>query len=659
MKPPDTKTDEKEATPSPGSSSFWQAQIELAEKQHKPFWDDGEAYEARYKCDRDSVQKAQRGKKFNIIYSNTETMRSAYYARAPKPDVRQRWTTGPDKLSRTAADMIERALSFSIDTTAHEKVFKAGVKDFTIAGRGVVKVCYEPEMGTGEDGSEVITGQKVYCEHVYYKDWLHSPAKAWHAVWWVAFRHVMTRDDLENQGFGDADTVPLNWVPDGYKATECPEELKRAEVWEIWHKTKRERLWVVKGHPTILRRDDDPYQLQDFWPMPEPVQALVTNGSYIPVSIIKTYIDQADELDAITNRISRLTDALKRRGVYDASVKELKRLARAQDNEFIPADNYAAFVQTGGLKGAFQTEDLAPIAQVLMGLYEQRDKLVQAIYETTGISDIMRGMSAASETATAQQLKANFGSGRMKDLQQDVQRWVRDALRIQAELIVEHFEPDVLMQMTGIKLPSMAEVQAQMVQQQMMAAQTGQPMPQQQPPLTIDDVIGVLRDDRLRSFQVDIESDSTVFEDAVQEKQDRTELLGAMSQFVQGWIPAIQMGGPPMMRLGLEMMSFGVRGYKAGRAMEDAIDEARAAMEEAAKQPPEPPPPDPKVEGEKIKLEGIKLKAQADAQKSQADMAKTQMDMQAAGMSHAMDMERMQAEAAEDAFEARMNGGGE
>lgn len=653
MNAPDTKSDEAEATTTPKSSSFWQTQIELAEKQHKPLWDDGAAYEERYKCDRDSVQKAQRGRKFNVIYSNTETMRSAYYARAPKPDVRQRWTQGQDKLSRTVADMIERSLSYSIDTTSHEKAFKAGVKDFTIAGRGVIKVCYEPEMGKADGGQEVITGQKIYCEHVYYKDFLASPAKSWLMVWWVAFRHVMTRDDLANQGFDDADTVPLNWVPDGYKATDCPEELKRAEIWEVWHKAKRERLWIVKGHPTILRRDADPYQLQEFWPMPEPIQALVTNGSYIPVSIIKSYIDQADELDAVTNRISRLTDALKRRGVYDASVKELKRLARAQDNEYIPADNYAAFVQSGGLKGAFQTEDLKPIADVLMGLYEQRDRLIQAIYETTGVSDIMRGMSQASETATAQQLKANFGSSRMRDMQQDVQRWVRDALRIQAEMICEHFEPDILMQMTGIKLPSLAEVQAQAVQQQMMAAQTGQPMPPQQQPMTIDDVMQVMRSDKLRSFQVDIESDSTVFEDASQEKQDRVELLGAMSQFVQGWLPAIQMGGPPMMKLGLEMMAFGVRGFKAGRQMEDAIDEARSMMEQAAQAPPQPEPPDPKVEGEKIKLEGIKMKAEADAQKVHADMAKTQMGMQAATQKHGLEMERMQAKAAQDAL---MNG---
>ena len=49
-----------------------------------------------------------------------------------------------------------------------------------------------------------------------------------------------------------------------------------------------------------------------------------------------TYEDQLQELDLITQRIANLTDALKRRGVYDASFSELQRLATATDNEFVP-----------------------------------------------------------------------------------------------------------------------------------------------------------------------------------------------------------------------------------------------------------------------------------------------------------------------------------
>ena len=46
-----------------------------------------------------------------------------------------------------------------------------------------------------------------------------------------------------------------------------------------------------------------------------------------------------------------------------------------------------------------------------------------------------------------------------------------------------------------------------------------------------------------------------------------------------------------MQKLGLDMLEFGVRGFKGGRQMEDSLDEMRQAIEEAAQQPPEPPPP--------------------------------------------------------------------
>ena len=228
----------------------------------------------------------------------------------------------------------------------------------------------------------------------------------------------------------------------------------------------------------------------------------------------------------------------------------------------------------------------------------------------------------------------------MKLAQRDVQRWIRDTMRIKAELIAEHFEPKALMDMSGMTLPSEAEIQAQMAQAQMQAMQMGQEFqPPAEMPITIDAVVKVLRDDKLRSYHVDVETDSTVFEDAEAEKSSRTELVTAMAGFMQQWAPIAQMGGAPMAKLGFDMLSFAVRGFKSGRQLEDSLDECRAAIEQAASQPEEPPPPDPKVEGEKIKFEGVKMQAEAKAQQ-------TQMDMQKSVMEHQMDMRELAMKAA-------------
>jgi hypothetical protein len=650
---PNTENAAKEEGSKPlPSSQFWTLQLSLAKNDHKDFWEYGKKVESRYKNAKDAAQKHNRGKKLQILYSNTETTKAALYARTAKPDVRQRFTQQKNELARVAGDLLERSLSYCADTTSHDRAFRKGVHDLVLPGRGVVFCEYEPTVTVDpETQKEVISDQKVDDCFVYYRDFLHSPARCWADVWWIARRKLMTRDDMKDAGFKDYETIPLNWMPEieGGKNKEVPDALKRSEVWEIWHKSKKERLFVVEGHPNVARVDADPYGLQNFWPCAEPCQALTGNDTFIPTSLFSQYEDQADDLDEITERISKLTRALKRRGIYDASVKELKRLAKAGDNEFIPSESFAQFAAAGGLKGAFQTEDLKPIADALLGLYQQRDQLIQSIYEITGISDIMRGSSDASETLGAQQLKAQFGSARVKTMQQDVQRWIRDTLRIKAELVAEHFEPQTLLAITGLKLETDVERQAREAQEQaqklqewqmqaQQAMQQGQPPPPQPQPEqedpeddpTIDAVVRLLRDDKLRSYQIDVETDSTVFQDAEAEKETRTELLTAMAGFMQSWLPVVQVGGAPLRKLGFEMLEFGVRGFKAGRQLEEAIDECREAMEDE-EQNPQPPPPDPAIEREKIKMEGDKQKLQADMQLKGMDMELKKMDLQAKG----------------------------
>lgn len=644
---PNTENAAKEEGSKPlPSSQFWTLQLSLAKSDHKDFWDYGKKVEQRYKNKKDSVQKSNRGKKLQILYSNSETVKAALYARTAKPDVRQRFTQQKDELARVAGDMVERVLSYCADTTHHDRAFRKGVHDLVLPGRGVVWVEYEPTLGQDEMGQEILVDQKVDDCFVYYRDFLHSPARCWADVWWIARRKLMTRDDMRDAGFKDAETIPLNWLPEleGGKDKEVPDALKRAEVWEIWHKSKKERIFVIEGHPNVARVDPDPYGLQGFWPCAEPCQALTGNDTLVPTALFSQYEDQADDLDEITERISKLTRALKRRGIYDASVKELKRLSKAGDNEFIPSESFAQFAAAGGLKGAFQTEDLKPIADALLGLYQQRDQLIQSIYEITGISDIMRGSSDASETLGAQQLKAQFGSARIKTMQHDVQRWIRDTLRIKAELVSEHFEPQTLLAITGMKLETEAEraqKEAQEMAQKMQewqmqaqqAMQQGQPtppQPQPEPPdsedePTIDAVVALLRNDKLRSYQIDVETDSTVFQDAEAEKETRTELLTAMAGFVQQWAPVSQ-GNEPMTKLGFEMLEFGVRGFKAGRQLEEALEECREALLEQA-QNPQPPPPDPEMERLQAKTEAEKQTHAMNLELKNKDLEIKNMDM--------------------------------
>lgn len=616
-------------------ASFWQVQLALAEQHEQDYVRDGKAVIARYKKEKKAAAVRNAQRRFNILYSNVETLKANLYGRTAKPDVRRRFAD-PDPVARQAAEIIERGLTYCQEAYDIDTPIQLALHDHLLPGRGVMRVIYEPIIDQrpamdpftmapviGADGSplmeEYLADQILRVDYVYWQDYLQSPARKWGDVWWVAYRHSMSREDLRKAGFPEADAVPLNWQPQIEGRNEIPESLRKAEVWEIWDKTRRERVWIVKGWDRPLRVDPDPYGLMDFFPQPEPLIAIADTDTCAPTPEFSVYEDQANDLDEIVSRISRLTKALKRRGVYDKAMKELARLAKAPDNEFIGVENWAQLSSKGGLKEAFQTEDISMIAVVLKELYLQRDMLVQAIYEVSGIADIMRGQSDPRETATAQKIKANFGSERFKKRQRQVQKWIRDTLKLKAEILAEHFEPQVLAEMTGI-------------------------------PEIDPRVIELLRSDKLRSYRIDIETDSTVFEDAEAEKQAVIELITSVSAYVEKALPAIQME-PLLAPLVFELLGVGVRTIKQGRRIEEVIEQTQAAIMQKIQQAMQQPQGDP--EQQKVEAE-----MQRDQQKHELDMrgkeAEVRATEQKAQIEHQRNVNKLQTDALRAQMQAQM-----
>ena len=534
-------------------SNFWQTQLELASQDEQDWRQEGERVVERFRSEKKSRTDHRR---FNILWSNTETLKAALYGKTAKPDIRRRFLDA-DQTGKQVAELLERSLAYCEDQYDADTPIQQAIEDHLLPGRGVIRVQYEPQIGQmpqidpanggpmlGEDQNPVmqdyIADQTLRLEYVFWKDFRYSPARNWKDVWWIAFRLTMTKDEAtENFGAETADKIPYDWSPQIANRKASDDDVKRAEVWEIWNKKTRQRLFIVKGFPGVLKQDDDPYQLENFYPMAEPLRSVTTTDRYTPVPEFVLYEDMANSLDKIATRIDRLLDALRRRGVYDESIPELRRLAKAGDNDFIPVKNYQSLAQKGGLAASMQSEDIAPIAAVLVQLYEQRTMLVQAIYEVTGIADVMRGSSDPNETLGAQQIKAQFGSMRLKRRQRAVQRWIRDTYRLKAELIAEHFKPEILQQMTGIQVT--------------------------------DEMMQILRSDAFRSYRIDIETDSTVFDDAEAEKKSVIELITAIGSYLKEAIPAGQ-AMPELSPLLFQMLAMGVRRFKQGREIEDTID---------------------------------------------------------------------------------------
>ena len=600
-----------------GTAQYWHIELENADKTEEDWRRRSRKVVERYRDERNvDAYGVGAEKKFNILWANTETLKGALFAKMAKPDVRRRF---PDNnpVTKDIARVLERTLDYANDVYNANKPIEAALEDYLLPGRGVVWVVYDPvfvkemveieqinEFGERviiEIEEERVAEQRCYFDYVHWEDYRENPAKRPEDVNWKARRHLWTRDQLKEKGFSSVNDIPLNWSPDTDENNyEAEEVFKRAEIWEIWDKVKEKRYYVVKGYDKVIRVDDDPYELEGFYPTPTPMLAVRTNDTSVPIPEFTLYQDQAEELDRVTSRISNLIEGLKRRGVYDASVPELSHLANAGDNDFIPSENFSLLAQKGGLAGVFQQEDISPISMVLQGLYTQRTQILEIIYEITGISDLLRGNTKASETATAQQLKAQFGSMRMRKRQEEIERYIRDLFRIKAEIVAEHYEPEMLQAITGI------EVTPEMVQ--------------------------IMRDDKLRAYNIDVETDSTVFSDENAEKQTRIEFLQTMGSYLEKAI-AISNANPLLTPIAFQSLRFLVGAWKVGRDFEEVIDQTeQSIMQQMQQQMQAPPQPSEnekitqaKIQGElmreKMKQEGKLADIQA---KSGAEMTKIQ-----------------------------------
>lgn len=594
---------------------FWLEEIATATNGPEKTWRETRAPEVtkRYRDERDNTNGEET--RFNILFANVEVLKGVMYQRLPIPDVRRRYKDA-DPVGRVTAEVLTRALSYALDAYDFDFVMRQCVSDVLLPGRGVAKVKYKPTFikmdkaaeptgyegdkpiypeGAVEKGGAMVESydQKTYeetrCDHVGYEFFRISPAKTWAKVRWLAFGELLTREDCVRE-FGKeiGAQIKLDWSEKGDKddSQDAKDDKKRrALVWTVWNKADKRVYVICGGYPTApLKQQDDPLKLENFWPIPRPIYAIQTSDSLVPVPEYTQYQDQAEELDQLTDRIKVLTDALRVRGVRDASIPELETLAKLGDNELAPVENFAALVEKGGLQNAIQLLDITGLAKVILGLMEQREQVKQTIYEVEGIGDIIRGASDPNETAAAQGIKAQYAQTRIAPRQQEVQRFARDLIRLKAEIIAEHFSVETLQQMTGIQLPTAQDktmAQQQMQQAQQMSQQSGQ-SPQIDPQLqktlaspTWDDVMALLKNERLRGFRIDVETDSTIAANDQAEKQNVTEMLGAMAQIAQSGLP------PDMVKaLGL----FTLRKFRASKELEEMIENMQQPSQQESPQ---------------------------------------------------------------------------
>ena len=646
---------DREPTKKADRAAYWNDQIAKARRFEENWRERANGIVQRYRDD--NINRFERETRMNIFHSNVNTIKSALYFKTPKPKVSRRFKSN-DPIGRTIAEVIQRGLQYQLDIYDFDNAVKKAIEDMLIVGRGAIRLRYDPVLVTGEperipvrvepitgigevapgqmgevqvaqrlldpDGNEVeqenvkqdargmfiegdpvefIGEQSITCEHVNWSDLTLSPSRCWEDVRWIAFRHLLSREDLVDYYGSQGEQIPLT-----YRSTEMSDyqdnpEPDMAEVYEIWDKRSGKQIFVATGFDEILEDFDDPYSLDGFWPMPEPLYAVSTTDTTLPVPELFIYEDQLFELDLITQRIAALTEALKRRGVYDASFQELIRLSDAEDNEFIPVDNMAMLQAGGGLANVMQEAPLQNIITALTALYQSRQVVIETIYELTGISDIMRGQSASRETATAQRIKGQFGAMRLVNRQRTIEKFLDKIMQLKAELLVENLEPTLLEKMTAIAIPP--------------------------------EVVAVMRDDRLRSYRISIDTEESNAIDAAMDQKNRTEFLTATVQFLQSVGPLVSSGA-----LGFEqakqMLLFAARAFPGARELEESLEAIQPPQ-------PQPNPADSLVQVEREKVQAQTARTEAD---TQLKIAKLDLDRQKTEADVALKQQKLEIDAA-------------
>jgi hypothetical protein len=646
-----TKKDFSE-TPS-GRYKYWAEELGSSMKAREKWWKRADKIVNRYigeTSQETSSRENAGGFNLNLFHSNTKTLGDMLYGNTPKIDVSRRYAQPNDDVGRVAAEMMERLLNMDVAENGAEidAVFRSALQDRLLAGLGCAKVRYTVETEEApvmddqgqpmldEQGQpmmeEKLLSEDAPIDYYYWGDILWGWCRNWAGMPWIAFRSFMTKDEVaERWGEEVADSVKLkkqtkSTSKEGEMDSNTDSAWQRAEVWEVWCKETRKVHWICLGYDKQLEEKDDILGLSGFWPVPPFFIANCTTSLYTPTPDFVLAQDLYNEIDKLQTRIAIITEAVRVVGVYNASADNLKKMFNAGlDNDLIPVENWALFGENGGVAGQIEWLPLADIVAALQQLIGIRDQTIALLQQTTGMTDVMRGsLDNQYEGVGQTETKTKFGSVRIQALQEQFARFAGDLMQIKAEVISRHFSPETIFKRSNMQY----SVDEELVPQ----------------------AIELIKQPEEARLRVAIRPESVAMIDYQALKGERTEYMNAVATYMQSAGPIIE-AEPSSKPFILQLLQWGLAGFKGSSEIEGVLDKAIEAAVEAEKAQQGQPDDDPAAAAAQAaaqleqmkgqhKLAEIQAKAQATSMTRQEDM---QADIATAHEQHVRKMAEIQA----------------
>jgi hypothetical protein len=597
-------------------------ELKSSEGRHRKFREDGKKIYKLYETDERS--------EFNILYANTELLEPALLSAPPKPVVLQRSREGSQETT-IASKLLKRALDQALDTGDLVKTdfFDANLDalhDALLAGWGLTRVRFYPD------------GPQVCLEHVPWDFYLLGYARKWSRIPWVAFKHLFTEEEAKAE-FPEVN-LDLWGVCGSEEADEGEAERERPqlrEAWEVWDKESRKVYFVSHEYDGVLREAEDPLGLEGFFPCGKPLMMARKRAKFLPIPLYKFYDAQAIELEDVTKRLTKLTQAAKIRGFFDNSVSGLLELLEADDLTMLPAESDIGIGEARDTSKWVYLVPIEPIISAIMSLEQRRESIKATIYELTGLSDIVRGASRASETLGAQQIKTQWGSLRLRRMQKSINHFVRDNLRLMAEVILKFYTPEHIAKLAGVQLPTqemkfMGGMGVQALQgPERAAAEAAMSLP------SYEELDSILKSPDIK-FLVDIETDSTLEVDVTADKAEVAEFLNSVGQFLAGVTPLVESKALPL-KTAMTILGKISRMYRFGNEIQEELLSIQEPEQEE----------DP---AQQVEMQQKQAEMQAKQQELQMSMQEKQLDLQIAQFEAQAKRQEIELKMAESAMKA-------
>ena len=641
-----------------GRYKYWLTELDASKKARKKWLKQSDNINDRFLGKK--TQKVAKGREFdlNLFHSNVKTLSDMMYGNVPKIDVSRRYAQSKDDVGRVASEVMERLLNLDAANNSQDfdAVMRSCLQDRLLSGLGCAKARYEFDSedvptgmldpATGEEVMETrVTAERAPTDYFYWGDIRWSWCRNWADMRWLGFRSYMTQDEVRAR-WGDEAAEGLTYKKqtadssedDSNTDDENTSAWERAEIWEIWNKADRTVHWLSYGYDKQLEEKPDPLQLSNFWPCPPFLIANVTTKLYEPVPDFVMAQDLYNEVDKLQTRIATITEAVRVVGVYNQQSAEIGQMLNdSKDNTLIPVSNWALFGENGGLTEAISWLPLQDIMVALDKLTEIRDQTIGLLQQITGMTDVMQGsLSNQYEGVGQSKMKAKFGSVRIQSLQEQFAVFASNLMQIKGEIIARHFSPETIFEYSNMEYSEDA-------------------------PELVAAAIELIKNPAKARLQIVIRPESIAMVDYSEMKQERTEYMNAISTFMQSASPLME-SDPAAKPLLMELLQWGLAGFKGSSEIEGVIDRAITASAEAEKaKEGQEQPSEAQIEAQNAeKIEAMKQQGVMQAIEAKTQSAITirnndkQADMETESQRHQLKISEIQADLAANVTETQV-----